>query len=231
MRQSLLGTGAVLVALLMAGCSEPSPSSESITQPVVLTLQAANTDFGKYQTFYLRPEIRDISDSGTSATLDAKTAQPILNQTQQNLTARGYRSVNQKADADLAVEMIHVTNVSTAVTCYSWWDPYYWGYPAYAYYPYYGSCDSSTWKSNLLATVIVDVSRARSTPTVSPNAVVGDAGARSTAGTDGAVVNPSQQVGGIWFSGIYGVDLSSVEITSAIDEAFNQSPYLAAAKH
>src|SRR5678815_563896 len=106
---------------------------------------------------------------------------------------------DSQSDADLAVEMLHTETITNAVSCYSWWDPFYWGYPAYSYYPYYGTCDSATWKSNLLATVIVDLTPAKSAPSLTPAQVISDASAPP----------PANKLGGIWFSGVYGVSLQS----------------------
>jgi hypothetical protein len=198
------------------GCSEPTPSTEAVTDPVILTLQASGTDFGKYQTFFLRPQITSVDDSGATGSVDAQTAQPLLDTTQQNLVARGYRQVDRQSDADLAVEMLYAQSISNAVTCYSWWDPYYWGYPAYGYYPYYGSCDSTVWRSGLLATVIVDLLPAKSGPSLTPGQVISDA----------AAPPPTNRVGGIWFSGVYGVELTSLDARTGIEQAFVQSPYL-----
>jgi hypothetical protein len=215
-RRSLVGSAAVIATWLMMGCSDSTPSSESVSDPVVLTLQANQTDFGKYQTFFLKPQVSELNEDGTVGVLDQTTAQPLLDATQKNMVARGYKAVDRQADADLAVEMLHTTNISSSVTCYSWWDPFYWGYPAYGYYPYYGSCDSTVWKSGLLATVLVDLTPAKSGPSLTPGQVLGDA----------AAPPPSNRLGGVWFSGIYGVDLTSIEARTGIDQAFAQSPYL-----
>jgi hypothetical protein len=217
MRRVLVGSAAVIAAWLVTGCSDPTPSSESVTEPVVLTLQANQVDFGKYQTFFLKPQIDQLSDAASTGAVDPKTAQPLLDATTQNMTARGYRAVDRQSDADLAVEMVYTQSVSSSVTCYSWWDPYYWGYPAYGYYPYYGSCDTTVWKSGMLATVIVDLTPAKSGTNVGQNQVIGgDAAAPPAAG----------KLGGIWFSGVYGVDLSSADALGGINQAFAQSPYL-----
>jgi len=216
MRAGLFGAGAVIASWLVMGCSEPTPSSEAISDPVVLTLQANQVDFGKYQTFFLKPQITTLDDTGAAGTVDPQTAQSLLDTTTQNMVARGYRAADRQSDADLAVEMLYTQSVSSAVTCYSWWDPYYWGYPAYGYYPYYGSCDSTVWKSGLLATVIVDLTPAKSGPSLTPGQVISDA----------AAPPPTNRLGGIWFSGVYGVELTSIEARTGIDQAFAQSPYL-----
>ena len=71
-------------------------------------------------------------------------------------------------------------------------------------------------RSGLLATVMVDVTNARANTSVSQNPAIADAG----------TLAPPAQVGGVWFSGVYGVSLDSVEAVNGVDEAFAQSPYI-----
>src|ERR1041385_664975 len=212
---------------LLAGACTSVPSAEvRAGEPIILTLQAPKSDFGKYRTFFLKPQIPSFTDQGQD-TIDQSTAQPFLDATRNNLIARGYREADRQTDADLAVEMMFAKNVSSSVWCYSWYDPYYWGYPAWSYYPYYGSCDTTVWRSGLLATIIVDLTPAR----VSPGgnqvkaAIAGDAS--SLPGIDSGTTAPSSsQVPGVWFSGVYGVELAAQTTLAGIDQAFAQSPYL-----
>jgi len=209
MRRVWLKLSAVLV-LLVAGCGSPPPSEELLNQSVVLTKYVPNVDFGSFHTFYLRPEIRTLGDGGEVDTVDPEKAQPLLDATQRNLIARGYEPV-AKENAELAVELDYLGIVSSATWCSSWWDSGYWGYPGWAYYPYYG-CGTDVWRSDLLATHIVDLSDAHSNPDG------GEAGAGST----------PMSLSAIWFSGVYGVGLDSRDALESINQAFAQSPYLSA---
>src|SRR5262245_1618067 len=80
------GRSAVIVSALITACAAPPPSDEVLAEPVVATFQAPNTNFAKYKTFYLRPEIRTLTDDNSTATLDSGTAQPILNAVTKNMT-------------------------------------------------------------------------------------------------------------------------------------------------
>ena len=203
-------TLSALVLLLVPSCGAPPPTDELLSQSVVLTKYAPNAEFTAYRGFYLRPEIRTLNDDGSVGMVDPDKAQPLLDATARNLVARGYEAV-AKEDAELAVELDYLAIVSTATWCYTWWDSGYWGYPAYPYYPYYGGCGTDVWRSDLLATHIVDLSEAHANPE----------------GGEGG--NGPMNVSGIWFSGIYGVGLNSRDGVDGIDQAFAQSPYLRSA--
>jgi len=210
MRRVWLKLSAVLV-LLVSGCGSPPPSEELLNQPVVLTKFAPGTEFASFHSFYLRPEIRTLGEGGTVDTVDPDKAEPLLEATRRNLVARGYQPI-AKEDAELAVELDYLAIVSSATWCYSWWDSGYWGYPSWGYYPYYG-CGTDVWRSDLLATHIVDLSQAHANPD----------------GGDGGAGSKSSTLSAIWFSGVYGVGLDSRDAQEAIDQAFAQSPYLISA--
>jgi hypothetical protein len=210
-------TGSLLafIGLVAAGCA-PAASEESLESSIVVTLHAPNADFGGYQTFFLRPEIRELTLDGTaSATIDPAVAEPLLEQTRRQMESRGYRSVADKAIADLAVEMIYTESDWVSTYCYSWWDPYYWGYPSYYYYPYYG-CSGTTWQTNTVATMLTDLTPARDQGRGDP---VGDGGTA-----------PPKSLNGLWFSGINGIVFSTGDsmqkALDGINQAFQQSPYL-----
>jgi uncharacterized protein DUF4136 len=197
---------------LIAGCSPASPSDESLASTIVTTLRAPQADFGSYRSYHLRPEVRELTVDGTGTrTLDASVAQPLLDETRNQMTARGYEAIPEALGADLAVEMVYVSSEWTATYCYSWWDPYYWGYSSYYYYPYY-DCSGATWQTNTLATMITDLRSPRDRGTTPPDA-------------------QSQILSGIWFSGISGIAFSASDSMQkgldGIRQAFTQSPYLA----
>ena len=205
-----------VVVLLVAGCGAPPPTEELLDDSLVVTKYAPRVDFTAFHSFHLRPEIRTLSEDGKVETVDPDKAQPLLDATERNLVARGYVSLpaEEKDDADLAVELDYLAIVSTATWCYSWWSSGYWGSPSWGYYPYYGGCGTDVWRSDLLATHIVDLTPAHSNP---------------DGGEAGASNSGPMNLPGIWFSGVYGVELNSREALESIDQAFAQSPYLLSA--
>jgi hypothetical protein len=203
---------------LAVSCVPATPTSESLNSTIVVTKQAPHAEFHAFKTFFLRPEIREFTSTGSDTVLDESDAKVLLKETTDQLTSRGYTEADSKDTADLAVEMGYISSVGTVTTCYSWWDSYYWGYPYYPYYPYYGDCTVSTWKAHTLVTVIVDLSAL-------PQPPKSDGGVPPDVGIVGKVL------AGIWFSGVYGVTFDSnsnglQKAVDGIDQAFTQSPYL-----
>jgi hypothetical protein len=207
----------MLLLAVLGGCAAPPPESER-DQTIVLTKHAPDVDFGKFKTFYLRPEIRTLDDNGELTPVDDSKAQPLLNATSNNMTSRGFTVADKPGDADLAVEMIYTETISTTYWCYGWWDSYYWGYPFWGYYPYYG-CDTAMWKSNMLSTIISDLTGARQDP---------EGGGPGGAGGDGSGL--SGDIPGLWFGGVYGVSITAQQAIDGINQTFAQSPYIEPAK-
>jgi hypothetical protein len=232
MRGRQLWVSALAIAGLATGCSETPDSSERLGESIVITKYSPDADFGAYKTFFIRPEVRMLSDDpdfndgdeckdGKSRCIDSRYADALVETTVDELTKRGYQEVDDPADAELGVELVYLRSVTTSVSCYSWWDPYYWGYPGWGYYPYYGTCAASTWRSGTLATNLIDLSEAQENPDV------GAGGAGGAGG--GEVIN--KLVSSVWFSGVYGIeyDYAADNVSRARDgivEAFSQSPYL-----
>jgi hypothetical protein len=218
---------------LTVGCSPASPSDEALNSTIVVTKYAQNVNFGSYGTYYLRPEIRELAGSAVPPLPD-NVAQPLLAETTRWMNLRGYTQVSDadKHSADLAVEVVFIDSEWTSTYCYSWWDPYYWGYPYYPYYPYYGSCGSYTVQMNTLATTIVDVTKVRDAISDSDGGVVVDDAGVVVPPEGGGYPPGAKVAGGIWFSGVYGVAYSTADSVAkgvdGIGQAFQQSPYLKA---
>jgi hypothetical protein len=210
MSRALTALSIAVSSWLFLGCV-PSSDGDHLDDSIVITKQAKGTDFGSYQTFFLRPEIRSFDDEGEPTTLDPETAAPLLEATQNNLTRRGYVAVATQAEAELGVELVYADQITTTYWCYYWYDYYYWGYPGWGYYPYYGGCDATVWRSGMLGTIILDLSEAQQ------------------GGGAGGAGNVPALIAGVWFSGVYGVGLNSVQARDGINQAFTQSPYLKAA--
>jgi hypothetical protein len=209
----------VCYATSLAACYSPPATSERFEDSIVVTSSDEKTDFAAFQTFYVREDIRVLDESsGTTGavaeTLPAATASSLIETTTEELVARGYRQAAVKTEADLAVELIYLRTIYTDYYCYNWSDWYYWGYPGYSYYyPY--SCDTAAWRSGMMVTNVVDLMAAGPARDVTAADAMG-----------------SSVLRGVWFSGIYGVEIdssSSLEsMLSGIDQAFAQSPYFTA---
>jgi hypothetical protein len=229
-----LRTGCLLAFVgLMVGCAPASPSDEALTSTIVITKHAdlKMVNFGSYQTYYLRPQISELAGSIVPPLPDS-VASPLLAETARQLNLRGYTPVSEadKHSADLAVEVVYIDSEWTSTYCYSYWDPYYWGYPSYPYYPYYGGCGSYTVQMNTLATTMLDVTKVRDAISDTDGGAAGDGGVVLDDG--GGLPPGAKVVGGIWFSGVYGVAYSTADSVAkgvdGIGQAFAQSPYLKA---
>lgn len=217
MSRALIGRSVGIAAWLAVSCAAPPPEEDRVDESIVVTKYAPGTDFGTFRTFHLRPEVLTVDEGrdGGLEPIDDEAAQPLLDLTAKNLEGRGYEQVADPSEADMAVQLMYADVLNSTYWCYSWYDYYYWGYPGWGYYPYYGGCTTSVWKSNMLATVIVDQTEAK-------DDVSGGGGG---AGGDGPSLG---QLPGVWFSGIYGVSLNSADARDGINQAFKQSPYLRA---
>jgi len=227
-----------LCVLTLAACYAPPAPDERFEESVVVTAHDTESNFQSYGTFWIRPEIR-VMDEGADGMLEPEVlpdvvSQPLIQATQENLIARGYRPADSKESADLGLEVAYLRAIFSASYCYDWyywWDYAYWGY--YYYYPY-GSCDTAVWRSGMMVTHMTDLlSEGPVTPPpmppVVPTPVEGVVPSVSAVpATSGALRR------GIWFSGIYGVELDSTAFVEqraidGIDQSFEQSPYLTSA--
>ena len=84
---------ASLSVLALAGCYAPPAPDSRYEESIVVTARDSQADFQKYQTFFVRPEVRMIDEGmeeGTE-TVPPVAAQALLDSTTQNLIDRGFR--------------------------------------------------------------------------------------------------------------------------------------------
>ena len=209
-------------ALSLVACYAPPAPDERFEDSIIVTSHDAETDFGTFQTFFVRPDVRvldeaDLDQGVLPENLAPETAAALVAQTTQNLLDRGYQPAASATEADLAVELVYARTIYTDYYCYYWSDWAYWGYPGYYYYyPY--SCDTAAWRSGMLVTNAIDLADAGAPPPV----------ATPTPATTSSFLR------GVWFSGIYGAEIDSnaflvQRALDGIDQSFAQSPYFSAA--
>jgi hypothetical protein len=237
-RSLLASRLAPLSLLALVGCYAPPAPDSRYEESVVVTARDSEADFQNYRTFFVRPEIRMIDEGREEGveTVPDLAAQPLIEATTQNLIDRGFRPAASKEEADLGVELVYLRAVYTATYCYDWyywWDYYYWGY--YYYYPY-GSCDTAAWRSGMMVTHMTDLATMGPGPDVPPVATPLPSAVDMP--PTGSIVEPPSTTAtlrkGVWFSGIYGVEIDSASFivsraVDGIDQAFKQSPYLTTA--
>jgi hypothetical protein len=226
--------GLVLVGLLL-GCDDTPLEEERLRQSVIVTSRDDGADFSAFRTFFLRPEVRVLEDPASIASapgsampdtpapragaeqlpgarqeaLPGLLADPLLQATRENLLERGYSEVNESAAAGLGMDLIYVRSAYTDYLCSNWGDWAYWGFAGWSYYfPY--SCTTTAWQGGMLVTHAIDLDSAREQRAAAPEAF--------------GIVR------GVWFSGVYGLEVESAGFVAAralvgIDESFEQSPY------
>lgn len=222
----------VLWMLALTACYAPPAPDERFEESIVATARDDEAEFGAFQTFFVRPDVRVLDDDAMDddgdgiidivdppETLPVATALQLISATQEQLIARGYQQADTAEEADLGVELIYGRALFSYYYCYYWYDWYYWGYPGYGYYyPY--SCDTTSWRSGMLVTNVFDLTAPR--PEAPPP-------------TDGTGTSrPIGYLRGLWFSGVYGVETGTSDFlvdraVEGIEQSFKQSPYFTAA--
>jgi hypothetical protein len=208
MRISLL----LSLILITLGACRKEPTSDQLTiEPVVATYYDRGTDFNSLQTFCLPSTVGLISSTNLNDTLlgPVKAAQ-ILNQLNTRLTERGFNSVDITQNPDIVanVFVIKDLNSSSVISPGYWWgypgyyDPYYWGYPgSYYYYPF---TYTYTYETGTLVIELVDMKH-------------------RTQNNDKLFVSWNMLASGV-LSDSNSENMQ--QAIDAIDQAFEQSPYL-----
>jgi hypothetical protein len=199
----------VLLILLswLAACDELPDADETLDEDVVITLRDPAADFASFQTFALS-EVRaakvDVLGQVSDEALDGPTAESALRHVSALLSARGYRQVEPAQAPELGLHVGAVEGTRTVSISNQYWGPSYggsWGYPgAGIYYPF---SFNYAYRTGVISLTLLDL--------------------RAPPGPDGLRV--------VWTALAYGVfrlraSPSPERVESAIDQAFQQSPYL-----
>lgn len=200
----------LLLLPLLAACEKDPNLSKLDYDFVVYTSHDNNADFEKAKTYYVADSVLTITDKEEAEYLPAAEGDPIIDAIVDNMKDRGYERVFNKATADLGVQASFVKN---AYYLYAYNGPYWWwGYPGYWgpgywganqwYYPYSVGFGFSV---GSLLTEIVGLQEGRS--------------------------RQDQKLPVLWTGYMTGLLSSSNTVNtqlsvSAINQAFEQSPYL-----
>src|SRR4051794_23218625 len=113
MKRAPIGRATALGALVVCatGCASPAPEADRLAESIVITKHGPDVDFQDYKTYYLAPEIRTLDDDGELSPVDEAQAAPLLNATDNNLKARGFRAVS-KQTADLGVQIMYLEHIN-----------------------------------------------------------------------------------------------------------------------
>ncbi len=194
----LLAPG-VLALLVGLGCYPERGQQTSYDS--IFTVRDTTTDFGTAVTFAMADSVVHLGDPGDPDNITRAYDDDILARVRLNMVQAGYTEVLDPATSDLNV----VTLVSSSeFTGYYWdyWCSYYgWWYGAWGcYYPPYWYSYSYE-----VGTILIGISDQR------------------------RFLNDHAPM--VWFAaanGLMGTGATLARITSAIDQAFDQSPYISA---
>lgn len=214
-----------VLCISASACVTYPDATERLNDDVVLTGYSKDTNFKSYQTFALATDIPkakvNADNSVDTSTVDKAASDEIIGRIGSKLEAAGYRQVAVDAKPDLGVTVAAISTTTVGVVNGAYWGGYYsgyWGYPGASYY--YPNSAYYTYTPGSIIVDIVDL-----TKVTLPSADVD-----SALKADGGVDRGTLPV--VWAMIGYKAfidDSSSVNTSSAdsaIDQAFNQSPYL-----
>lgn len=197
--------------LLLAACHKEPYPQDSDNEYLVYTSPGKNVNFTQFQTFDIADSLLVIGQSDKPMYSQSQNALALIQAYRINLEKAGFIYTPSNPDADLGVQLTYVIKTERYVQYYD--DPYWWlDYPGYWPAGYWGNWTgfyyprpvTYTYTTNALLTDIVDLT-----------------GEEETA-------KPLEVLWTSYIGGPAGSSLQSdiKRMTSAIDQAFVQSPYL-----
>lgn len=199
--------GALVLASLGLFACYPGDGPTAQETDVVVTQYNGDARFGQYATFALADSVYHLTDATEDLCGDRSHDALILGRVAANLQALGFTRLDT-SQVDLADLAVVVSLACSRTVVIGTRPPYWGGWPGYpccwypGYPPYYVAGSYST------GTIFVD------------------------AFDDGLLDPDSEELPSAWSAAINGVITTSgltSRITDAIDQAFEQSPYLAPA--
>jgi len=201
----------ISLVVTLGGCRKEPMLGQLTNKPVVATYYDRATDFNRLNTFSLPPSVGLISSTNPNDTvLGAVKSAQILGRLNTLLVENGFASVLATQNPDMVANVFVVKDLNTVdvITPGYWWgyngyyDPYYWGYPgSYYYYPY---SYSYTYETGTLVVELIDLKN-------------------RAANNNKLYVVWNMLASGV-LSESNGDNMQ--EALDAIDQAFEQSPYL-----
>ena len=195
------------MALAVISCEKDPDMGQLDSAMAVYTDHDSQTDFNKFQTYFLPDSILEAGSYRATYWKD-ENAQKLIKEVETQMNARGYLRITnpeQKDEADLGVQLSYIAQTTHVVSgggyWDGWWDYGFWG-PWWGgwYYPY---TVSYSYNTNSLVMEMVDL---------------------SASGTENAKLPV------IWYANASGYQYNSrydLQLMSdAIDQAFEQSPYI-----
>ncbi len=208
MKRKILICVSFFSALLLSGCYPDGPDYVEELD-VVLTYHNDTYEFGTKATYSMPDRIVKITgnlqEGDAPVFIPDATAALILSKIAENMDALGYDRVDLASeDADLLLlpASWETTTISYWYDYWGWWyGGYYPGWGWGGYYPYYPPVAVTSYTTGTLMMNLID---------------------KTEIGANG---NPVTQWSGI-INGVLTNTYNATRVNTAIDKAFDQSPYL-----
>ena len=197
--------------LLLAACHKEPYPQDSDNEYLVYTSPGKDVKFKKYKTFDIADRLLVIGEKDKPVYSQSQSALALIQAYRINMEKAGFIYTPSNPDADLGVQLTYVIKTERYVKYYD--DPYWWlDYPGYWPAGYWGS-----WTGYYYPRPVVY--------TYTSNALLADIVNLTGEQEEGKPLEV------LWTSYIGGPASSSLQqdvqrLTSAVDQAFAQSPYL-----
>lgn len=238
-RSTAAWSGFAVAALATVSCAGYPGASELFDDDLVITVFDPEAKFSAYETFAIDPDVnlatKNADGSFDRADVDPEVSKQIVDHIVSNMEKRGYQQVDDKLVADLGISSTAISGLVVGAVSSSYWSGYYgsyWGFPGWSYY--YPTSTVYTYQPGSLIVEMADLRTARGQYPMRPNA------GESVPTNDGETAETSMPdmgpgpgaLGVVWAIAAYRAtvdDSNSVRVsvaTAAIDQGFEQSPYL-----
>ena len=197
--------------LLLAACHKEPYPQDSDNEYLVYTSPGKDVNFKNYKTFDIADSLLVIGEKDKPVYSQSQSALALIQAYRINMEKAGFIYTPSNPDADLGVQLTYVIKTERYVKYYD--DPYWWlDYPGYWPAGYWGS-----WTGYYYPRPVVY--------TYTSNALLADIVNLTGEQEEGKPLEV------LWTSYIGGPASSSLQLdiqrlTSAVDQAFVQSPYL-----
>ncbi len=202
-----------IMAIIATACQKAPDMEQLSTDLMVYTHYDNQCDFSQYKTFYIPDSLLKIDTRYTEpqyySTSDPRARQ-IVEAVVSEMSAKGYRQVADRNQADLGIILTYIKNTHEYVGYVYpyWWDYYYWPMdywdPFYIdWYPYYPYSVGYSYTVGSLVTEMIALKDAD---------------------------KETKQLPFVWTSVLAGIETSNqINIANAVAgiyQAFEQSPYI-----
>lgn len=197
--------------LLLAACHKEPYPQDGDNEYLVYTSPGKDVNFKNYKTFDIADSLLVIGEKDKPVYSQSQSALALIQAYRINMEKAGFIYTPSNPDADLGVQLTYVIKTERYVKYYD--DPYWWlDYPGYWPAGYWGS-----WTGYYYPRPVVY--------TYTSNALLADIVNLTGEQEEGKPLEV------LWTSYIGGPASSSLQqdvqrLTSAVDQAFAQSPYL-----